>query len=92
MAMGCEADLLAEALSTGGADVRGLLGMVALVVPQHLPLAAKAVPAGSTNVGTGPLVGPLMPGEVDLLPKALPTCRAGVGLLPGVNPLVGHQH
>lgn len=90
--MHCGADLLAEVLSTGGADVRGLLGMVALVVPQHLPLAAKAVPTGSANMGTRLLVGPLMLGEVDLLPKASPIRRAGVGLLPGVNPLVGHQH
>lgn len=90
--MRCGADLLAEALSTGGADVRGLLGMVALVVPQHLPHAAKAVPAGSANMGTRLLVGLLMLGKVDLLLKPSPTRRAGVGLLPGVNSLVGHQH
>lgn len=66
--------------------------MVAPMVLQHLPLAAKAVPTGSADVGIRLLMGPLMPGEVDLLPEPPPTCGAGVGLLPRVNPLVGHQN
>lgn len=91
-AVGREADLLAEALSTGGAGVGGLPGVVALVVLQHLPLAAKVAPTGFTDVGIGPLMGPLTPDKVDLLLEAPPRHGAGVGLLPGVNPLVGHQH
>ena len=89
-AVGHEADLLAEALSTGSAGVGGLPGMVTPVMLQHLPLAAKVVPTGSADVDTGPLMGLLVPSEVDLLPEALPTHGAGVGILPDVNPVVGH--
>lgn len=67
-------------------------GVVALMVLQHLPLAAEMVPAGPTDVGLALLMGPPVPGEGDLLSEVLPTHGAGVGLLPCVNSLVGHQH